>query len=125
MAEPSPAARASRRVLFALLAFALLLVGGGVVMVAHLAAGGVARVEAATVQGAGGDVAVIFTNRGTRAGFLCGWVNLSCPGSARKTVYVCSDQVAPAGKTTRPTGLQLGGRAGCRVAFVADDEVVL
>ena len=105
------------------LGLSLVSILGSVVAVIILARGGESRVEAVTTEDAQGRVAVRFTNHGTRQGFLCGWVNVTCPGSAKQTVHICADDVAPTQQTTVTTRLQTDGRGSCQVSFLPNDMV--
>jgi hypothetical protein len=48
---------------------------------------------------------------------------VACPGSAKQTVHLCADDVAPTEQTTVTTRLRVGDRAGCQVSFLPNDMV--
>ena len=103
-------------ILIALIALASII--ASVIVVLRLRAGGVARVEAET-RIDGGAAIVRFVNRGTRAGFLCGWLNIACRGGAKSAPYLCSDDVAPSG--SREKRAPLPG-LDCTATFNPDDQ---
>jgi hypothetical protein len=123
MAEAAAPPPSPRRMVWLMLGLSALSIVGSVVALVFLARGGESRVEATITEDAQGRVAVRFTNRGTREGFLCGWVSVMCPGGAKQTVHICADDVTPGQQTTVATRLRTGGRAGCQISFVPNDTV--
>lgn len=115
--------RSPRRTLLVILALAVLSTLGSVVAVIVLAGGGVSQIEATPVLEAQGRVVVRFSNRGTRAGYLCGWVTLRCADSEKQTVHLCAEDVQPGAPRIVATKLRTGGRARCAVSFLRDDVV--
>ncbi len=67
------------------------------------------------------DGVVVFTNRGSRTGFQCGWVNIRCTNGATKAANLCSDEVAPG--AIRQKRVPLPGWP-CAVAFSVEDTSI-
>lgn len=107
-----------------ILGLAVLSTVGSVVAVIVLAGRGVSQIEAAPFLDAQGRAAVRFSNRGTREGFLCGWVSLSCPGGEKRTAHICAEDVQPGAQSGVTTSLHTGGRTGCAIDFLPDDVEV-
>ena len=107
--------------IFVVIGLAVLSTVGSVVAVIVLAGRGVSQIEAAPLVDARGRAVVRFSNRGTRAGFLCGWVSLSCPGSEKRTLHICAEDVQPGAQSGVTTSLHTGGRTGCAASFLPDD----
>jgi hypothetical protein len=106
-----------------ILGLAILSSIGGVVAVILLAGGGVSQIEATPIEDAQGRAAVRFSNRGTRRGYLCGWVSLRCPGSEKRSVHLCAKDLEAGAQSTVTSDLRTAGRTGCEVSFLRNDEV--